>query len=99
MAELAGKRVAIDVLRQMEQFIAQRPTEIDVRGRFGAGYNEKSAERTNSRNGYRERAWETRAGTVDPKIPKLREGSNSPEFLEPRGTADRALTAMIQEAY
>jgi putative transposase len=98
-AELAEKGADIDVLRQMVQFMAQRLMEIDVEGRRGAGYDEKSAERTNSRNGFRERTWETRAGTVDLKIPKLRQGSYFPEFLEPRRTAEKALTAVIQEAY
>ena len=53
----------------------------------------------NSRNGYRERTWDTRAGSVELKIPKLRQGSYFPEFLEPRRTAEKALTAVIQEAY
>jgi putative transposase len=65
----------------------------------GAGYDEKSAERLNSRNGYRDRTWDTRAGRVELKIPKLRQGSYFPEFLEPRRTAEKALTAVIQEAY
>jgi putative transposase len=87
------------VLRQMVQFMAQRLMDLDVEGRCGAGYDEKSAERTNSRNGYRDRTWETRAGSVELKIPKLRHGSYFPEFLEPRRTAEKALTAVIQEAY
>jgi len=60
---------------------------------------ERSPERLNSRNGYRERLWETRAGSVDLKIPKLRKGSYFPGFLEPRRTAEKALAAVIQEAY
>ena len=99
LAELAEKGADVDVLRQMVQFMAQRLMEIDVEGRCGAGYDEKSAERTNSRNGYRDRTWETRAGSVELKIPKLRQGSYFPEFLEPRRTAEKALTAVIQEAY
>src|SRR5688500_9029667 len=98
-AELAEKGADVDVLRQMVQFMAQRLMEIDVEGRCGASYDEKSAERTNSRNGYRERTWETRAGAVELKIPKLRQGSYFPEFLEPRRTAEKALTAVIQEAW
>lgn len=58
-----------------------------------------SPDRQNSRNGYRERLWETRAGSVDLKIPKLRSGSYFPQFLEPRPTAEKALAAVIQEAY
>ena|SRR5947209_2476065 len=99
LTELAEKGADIDVLRQMVQFMAQRLMELDVEGRCGAGYDEKSAERLNSRNGYRDRAWDTRAGSVELKIPKLRQGSYFPEFLEPRRTAEKALTAVIQEAY
>src|SRR5476651_1900330 len=83
----------------MVQFMAQRLMELDVEGRCGAGYDEKSSERVNSRNGYRDRNWDTRAGSVELKIPKLRQGSYFPEFLEPRRTAEKALTAVIQEAY
>jgi putative transposase len=99
LAELAEKGADIDVLRQMVQFMAQRLMEMDVEGRCGAAYDEKNPERLNSRNGFRERSWETRAGSVELKIPKLRQGSYFPEFLEPRRTAEKALTAVIQEAY
>ena len=100
LSELAEKGADIDVLRQMVQFMAQRLMELDVEGRCGAAYDEKNpAERLNSRNGYRDRTWETRAGSVELKIPKLRQGSYFPEFLEPRRTAEKALTAVIQEAY
>lgn len=99
LTELAEKGADIDVLRQMVQFMAQRLMELDVETRCGAGYDEKSPERTNSRNGYRDRVWDTRAGSVELKIPKLRQGSYFPDFLEPRRTAEKALTAVIQEAY
>jgi putative transposase len=100
LAELAEKGADIDVLRQMVQFMAQRLMEIDVQARCGAEYDEKApAARQNSRNGYRERLWDTRAGSIDLRIPKLRRGSYFPEFLEPRRTAERALAAVIQEAY
>jgi putative transposase len=100
LAELAEKGADIDVLRQMVQFMAQRLMEIDVQTRCGAEYDEKApATRQNSRNGYRERLWDTRAGSIDLRIPKLRRGSYFPEFLEPRRTAERALAAVIQEAY
>jgi putative transposase len=62
------------------------------------GLRERSPERLNSRNGYRERLWETRAGSIDLKIPKLRNGSYFPGLLEPRRTAEKALAAVIQEA-
>ena len=58
-----------------------------------------SPQRLNSGNGYRERTWDTRAGSLELKMPKLRQGSYSPEFLEPPRTAENALTAVIQEAY
>jgi putative transposase len=73
--------------------------EMDAEGRCGAAFGERNPERMNSRNGYRERLWETRAGTVDLKIPKLRSGSYFPGFLEPRRTSEKALAAVIQEAY
>jgi len=99
LAELAEKGADADLLRQMIQFVAQRMMEMDVEGLCAAGYGERSADRANSRNGYRERAWDTRAGTVELKIPKLRQGSYFPGFLEPRRTAEKALAAVIQEAY
>ncbi len=85
LAELAEKGADVDLLRQMVQFMAQRLMEIDVEGRCGAGYDEKAPRaRLNSRNGYRDRTWDTRAGSIELKIPKLRRGSYFPEFLEPR---------------
>jgi putative transposase len=91
LAELAEKGADVDVLRQMVQFMAQRLMELDVEGRCGAGYDEKTPERLNSRNGYRERTWDTRAGSVELKIPKLRQGSYFPECLGMPRT--RAVTA------
>ena len=99
LGELAEKGADPDLLRHMIQFVCQRMMEMDVESLCGAGYDVKSSDRTNSRNGYRERNWETRAGTVDLKIPKLRAGSYFPPFLEPRRTAEKALAAVIQEAY
>ena len=99
LAELAEKGPDADLLREMIQYVAQRMMEMDVEGRCGAAFGERSPERANSRNGYRDRLWETRAGSVDLKIPKLRSGSYFPGFLEPRKTAEKALAAVIQEAY
>lgn len=73
--------------------------EMEVGAATGAGYGEKTPLRTAQRNGYRDRDWETRAGTVELRIPKLRKGSYFPGFLEPRRMAEKALTAVIQEAY
>jgi len=80
-------------------FAAQRLMALEVGGLTGAGYGEKSDERLAQRNGTRERDWETRAGTVELRIPKLRKGSYFPGFLEPRCLAEKALTAIVQEAY
>src|SRR5512145_645831 len=99
LAELAEKGADADLLREMIQYVAQRMMEMDVEGRCGAAFGERSPERSNSRNGYRDRLWETRAGSVDLKIPKLRSGSYFPGFLEPRRLAEKALSAVIQEAY
>lgn len=99
LAELAEKGADADLLKQMIQYVAQRMMEMDAENLCAAGYSERSPERMNSRNGYRERLWETRAGSVDLKIPKLRKGSYFPAFLEPRRTAEKALAAVIQEAY
>ena len=88
-----------DFLREMIGFACQRLMELEVEGTTGASYGEKSAERLAQRNGYRDRVWETRAGTVELRIPKLRKGSYFPGFLEPRRLAEKALTAVIQEAY
>ena len=88
-----------DLLREMIGFASQRLMELEVGALTGASYGEKNAERLAQRNGYRERDWETRAGTVELKIPKLRKGSYFPTFLEPRRMAEKALTAVIQEAY
>jgi putative transposase len=73
--------------------------EADVEGLIGAGRHERSADRLNYRNGYRDRSLDTRLGPLSLRIPKLRQGSYFPPFLEPRKTAEKALVTVIQEAW
>lgn len=96
---LLEKSPDADLLREMIGFASERLMELEVGALTGAAYGEKSAERLVQRNGFRERDWQTRAGTVELRIPKLRKGSYFPGFLEPRRMAEKALTAVIQEAY
>src|SRR5213595_3329420 len=95
---LLGKSSDTDLLREMIGFTAQRLMELEVEGLTGAAHGERSADRITHRNGYRDRDWHTRAGTVELRIPKLRKGSYFPGFLEPRRMAEKALTALIQES-
>jgi transposase-like protein len=88
-----------DLLREMMAYVANRMMELEVENVTGAAHGERSPASINHRNGYRQRAWETRVGTVELEIPKLRKGSYFPTFLEPRRASEKALTAVIQEAY
>src|SRR5665213_750446 len=99
LRELLEKGSDATFLREMIGFAAQRLMELESEALCGAGHGERSADRRNQRNGYRDRDWETRAGTVELRIPKLRRGSYFPAFLEPRRLAEKALTAVVQEAY
>src|SRR6187431_63001 len=96
---LLAKNSDADLLREMIGFAAHRLMELEVESLTGAAHGERSADRITYRNGYRERGWETRVGRIELAIPKLRKGSYFPAFLEPRRTAEKALTAVIQEAY
>ena len=99
LIELLEKSGDTELLRDMLSFVADRLMALETEDRCGAAPAERTPERINHRNGYRERRWETRAGTLDLRIPKLRKGSYFPAFLEPRKTAEKALVAVVQEAY
>ncbi len=99
LRELLEKSSDAGLLREMIGFAAQRLMALETDTLCGAGHGERTVERINHRNGFRDRDWETRAGTVELRIPKLRKGSYFPGFLEPRCMAEKALTAVIQEAY
>src|SRR4051794_20879295 len=99
LLDLIEKNADTDLVRAMLAFSAERLMTLEVENLTGAPAGVRSPERLNHRNGYRERAWDTRAGRIDLAIPKLRKGSYFPAFLEPRRTAEKALTAVIPEAY
>ena len=99
LIELVEKGADADLVRELLAYAAGRVMELEVEAKTGAPLGGRSPDRANHRNGYRDRAWETRAGRVDLAIPRLRKGSYFPSFLEPRRTAEKALTAVIQEAY
>jgi len=96
---LLEKAPDADFLRDMIAFAAEKMMEMEVGALTGAALGQKSPDRLVQRNGYRDRDWQTRAGTVELCIPKLRKGSYFPSFLEPRRMAEKALSAVIQEAY
>jgi putative transposase len=100
LAELLQKAGEGDFLRSVAEAVLQLLMEADVEGVIGAGRHERTADRQTYRNGYRERALDTRLGTLQLRIPKLRAGpSYFPPFLEPRKTSEKALVAVIQEAW
>ncbi len=98
LAELLAKAGDGDFLRSVAEAVVQLLMETDVEGLIGAGRHERTGERTTYRNGYRDRTLDTRLGSLQLRIPKLRQGSYFPPFLEPRRTSEKALVAVIQEA-
>src|SRR5437763_13744397 len=99
LVELLQKSGDGDFLRSVAEAVLQILMEADVEGLIGAGRHKRSANRLNYRNGYRDRTFDTRLGSLSLRIPKLRQGSYFPPFLEPRRTAEKALVAVIQEAW
>ena len=96
LTELLQKAGDGDVLRAVAEAVLQILMETDVEGLIGAGRHERSADRLNYRNGYRERTLDSRLGQLQLRVPKLRQGSYFPPFLEPRKMSEKALVAVIQ---
>jgi putative transposase len=94
-----GEDAPEDPLREIVRWTIQELMEAEVSAQIGAGRYERSGERVTQRNGYRVRPWDTRVGTLELQIPKLRQGSYFPSWLEPRRRAEQALVAVIAEAY
>ena len=88
-----------DLVREMLFRMARLTMDAEVNEHCGALPGSRSESRKNYRNGYRDRTWDTRAGSIELQIPRLRQGSYFPSFLEPRRTAEKALAAVVQEAY
>ena len=99
LAELSAKSGDPDFLRAIAESVLQLIMEADVDGLIGAGRYERGETRQTWRNGYRDRTLDTRLGTLNLKIPKMRSGAYFPGFLEPRKTVEKALVAVIQEAW
>src|ERR687884_428202 len=102
LAELVRKAEQqgdVDFLREGVRVLSQALMEVEVAQHLGAERYERSAERRGERNGYRDRLWDTRVGTIDLRVPRVRDGSFFPSLLEPRRRAERTLVAVVQEAY
>jgi len=99
LLDLVEKQADGDFVREVLAYAAERIMEAEVEARTGAAKGARTQLRKVQRNGYRDRDWDTRAGRIALEIPKLRKGSYFPSFLEPRRTAEKALVAVIQEAY
>jgi transposase-like protein len=102
LAELVRKAEQqgdVDFLREGVRVLSQALMEVEVSRHVGAQRHERSAERTGHRNGYRDREWDTRVGTIGLQVPRVREGGYFPSLLEPRKRAEQALVAVVREAY
>jgi putative transposase len=88
-----------DVLREGMKVLSRELMELEMTQLVNAERHERTGERTGQRNGYRDRQWDTRVGTIDLKVPRARDGGFIPSILEPRKRGEKALTAVIQEAY
>src|SRR5215207_2147873 len=88
-----------DFLREGVRVLAQEMMELEVAQHVGAERYERTPDRSGQRNGDRERAWDTRVGSLELRVPRVRDGSFYPSLLEPRKRAERALVAVVQEAY
>lgn len=99
LSEFLQKHDQGDLLRSIAEAVLQLIMEADVDGLIGAGRHERNGDRTTWRNGYRDRSLDTRLGTLNLRVPKLRQGTYFPGFLEARKTSEQALVAVIQEAW
>ena len=102
LAELLRKADAepdLDTLREGVRVMTQALMELEVAQHLGAERYQRSPERQGERNGYRDRSWDTRVGTLELRVPRVRDGSFFPGMLEPRKRAERALVATVREAY
>jgi putative transposase len=88
-----------DVIRESVRMVAQELMEAEVAELIGAQHGERTEDRATHRNGYRPRRWDTRAGEIELQIPKLRQGSYFPSFLQPRKRSEQALVSVVQQAY
>ena len=89
----------VDFVREALRVLVEGIMDAEVSAQIGAQHGERNPERLTHRNGYRSRAWDTRVGTMESRIPKVREGSYFPSLLEPRRRSEKTLLAVIQQAY
>ena len=88
-----------DVIRESVRLLAQELMEVEVCELIGAQRGERTEDRATHRDGYRPRRWDTRAGEIELKIPKIRQGSYFPSFVQPRNRSEQALVSVVQQAY